>query len=113
MYDIGHANNVDPLITKRAADEMYNGSADLYAMGAELAWLSQVIPAAAQGNWNPFNSTGTDMRKLFYQFWPMIQPIMSSDYSDPGSSPMIDQLLALSKPLVEEQIMILVLMIQN
>jgi len=110
MYDIGHRAEVDPLVTKRAADEMYNGSADLFFMGQELVWLARVIPSAAAGNWDPFNNSGTDSRKQFYQLWPLVQ---SMTYGDEYTKQIMEQAFKQMQPIVEYQILLLASMIQN
>ena len=110
MYNIGQRAGVDPLVTKRAADEIYNGSADLFFIGQELAWLSRVIPYASAGNWDPFNNTGTDSRRQFYQLWPLVQ---SLTYGDEYTKQIMDQAMRQMQPIVEYQILILASMIQN
>lgn len=113
MYDIGHENGVDPLVTKRAADEMYNGAVDVFMIGQELNWLARVIPEAANGNWDPFNTTGTQTRQQFYQVWPIYQSIMNSDYTDPYTKQVMEQMMTQLQPIVEHQVTLLALMIQN
>ncbi len=113
MYDIGHRNGVDPLVTKRAADDMHNGSVNFFGMAQELIWLSQVIPEAAQGNWEPFNTTGTEMRKEFYRVWSIIGPIINGGYADLDMREIMDQMMAQLQPITEYQILILTMMIQN
>ena len=54
-------------------DSMHSYANDLYAMGQELIWLSRVLPAAAQGNYTPYNTTGTQTRMIFKQVLPRYQ----------------------------------------
>ena len=110
MYNIGHSAGVDPLVTQRAADEMYNGSADLFFMGQELVWLARVIPSAAADNWDLFNNTGSDSRKQFYQLWPLVQ---SLTYGDEYTQQIMEQAFKQMQPIVEYQILLLASMIQN
>lgn len=110
MYNIGQSAGVDPLVTKRAADELYNGSADLFFMGQELVWLSQVIPYASVDNWDPFNNTGTDSRRQFYQLWPLVQLFT---HEDEYLKLIMDQAMSQMQPIVEYQVFILASMIQN
>lgn len=111
IYNIGQSAGVDPLITERAANEMSDGTTDLLLLGYELIWLSQVIPSAAEGNWDLFNNTGTDSRKLFYQMWPLIQTM--AYYEDASIMEIFKQAMSQVQPIVEYQIFILASMIQN
>jgi len=108
MYNIGERAGVDPGVTKSAADGMYDGSTDLYTMGQELVWLSQVIPNASEGNWDSFNNTGTELRRQFYQVWPMVQSVTLEDESN---KQMMDQFMSQMQPITEYQILILASMI--
>lgn len=40
------------------------GAVDPGALGRELSWLSRVIPPAARGDWRPYDSTGTPLRRM-------------------------------------------------
>lgn len=55
------------------ADSMTSGALDAMMMGKELLWLAQVIPAGAEGNWEPYFSSGTSARQQFRQMIPILK----------------------------------------
>lgn len=56
--------------------QVTQGSSDLGNVGLELVWLAQVLPAAAQGDWGPFNNTGTDRRRKGRAVWMQLRQFM-------------------------------------
>ena len=80
------------------AGSMRSGALDAFMTGKELIWLAEVIPQAAQGNWQPFLNTGTESRLQFRQVIPLLQ--QAGLGADLGQiAPLIDQF----GPMVEEQ----------
>ena len=51
------------------------GQVQLFALGQELVWLSQVIPKAAQGDWSDFLNTGTLSRKQTIEYLNIMIPM--------------------------------------
>ena len=54
---------------------------DVYAMGEELVWLSQVLPAVSRGDRAPYNAGQTTSRQLARQAIPVYQMICQMDRS--------------------------------
>lgn len=81
------------------AGSMQSGALDAWMTGKELVWLSEVIPSAAAGNWQPYMATGTESRKqlrqviAIYSQMPDMQAILRD----------MQPLLASFQPIVEEQ----------
>jgi hypothetical protein len=55
-----------------------SGQIQFYVMGQELVWLSQVIPKAAQGNWDDFLNTGPYFRKQNIDYVILMAQIFAS-----------------------------------
>lgn len=72
--------------------------ADTAAMGAEFLWLSQVLPAAAQGNYTPYNTTGTPARQTMRQVWPVYCRL------DPQLCQMVQVTISGTVPALEAEI---------
>ncbi len=80
-------------------------SNDLLSMGMELLWLSKVLPAAASGNYNPYNKTPTITRQGMLEGMQVIQYLCSMD---PTLCQYMQQLIMESQPILEEYVMTLV-----
>jgi hypothetical protein len=81
------------------ADSMSSGAVDMWATGRELSWLAQVIPTAANGNWTPYTTTGTESRNQIRQILPIMATI-----SDIGRDlPWVLDTINGFQPIVEEQ----------
>jgi len=93
---------------KDVADSINSGAVDLYRMGMELIWLSQVIPQTANGNSTPFLTTGTPWRLQIKQVWPIYQQMMQLD---PSMIPLMNQYLNMIGPMTEEQVFMLAMMV--
>jgi hypothetical protein len=59
------------------ADRMNQGSVAMFELGQELTWLAGVLPAVAEGDREPFHTTGypirDDNRRAIAQAWPLMQ----------------------------------------
>lgn len=81
------------------AGSMQSGALDAWMTGKELVWLSQVIPSAAAGNWQPYLTTGTESRNQLRQVIQIYRAM-------PDMRQMLKEmqpLLASFQPIVEEQ----------
>jgi hypothetical protein len=81
------------------ADSMRSGALDAWMTGKELVWLSQVIPAAANGNWLPYATTGTESRKQLRQVMVIIEQMPDMQ----GMLNSVQHLLVTFQPQIEEQ----------
>lgn len=81
------------------AGGMQSGALDAWMTGQELVWLSQVIPSASNGNWQPYLTTGTESRNQVRQVMVLLQsmPDMQSMLQE------VQHLLLSYQPIVEEQ----------
>jgi hypothetical protein len=95
---------------RSVASSVNSGSLDAVMMGQELLWLAQVVPAAAQGNWGPFNNTGSMSRSNIRQVWPFYQQMMAMD---PSMRAILDEVLGQVQPWAEYQVAVLVYWIGN
>ena len=86
---------------------MNSWSNDSFAMAQELLWLSEVLPAAAAGNRDPFDAQDTLARRMWLeQALPMIQLLCNMDQT--SCQIMVNAMLA-ALPLAEAQVYALVL----
>jgi phosphoribulokinase len=80
-------------------------------LGLELQWLSQVLPAAAQGDWSPYNSTGTVYRQSMRQHLLYFNQLYQLTSVNPQNLALIDNMVtafvAQIDPLIEQQIVVL------
>lgn len=74
---------------------------DIYAMGQELIWLADVLPAAAQGYYDPYTTTGTQTRLMMRNMLPMYQMLCSMD---PSICQVMLDMLNQMVPQIEQQI---------
>lgn len=89
------------------SNSIINGSVDLELMGKELVWLAKVLPAAADGNWDPFNTTGSQWR---IQIRQVLQLYTSIGMMDGGTMQIFNAAVKKIEPIAEEQIVMLALM---
>ena len=78
--------------------------ANAVSMGQELIWLSDVLPAAAQGNPIPYNTTSTDTRKYAREMWSSFQMSCQTNPSSCQVLQMIQATLRDQAPVLEEQL---------
>lgn len=88
---------------RKIANSMTSGAVDVYMMGEELIWLAKVLPAAEQGNWQPFNTTGTIQRQQARQYLPFYRQMRQMD---PAISAVFEQTMKQFGPLIEEQVVV-------
>jgi len=74
---------------------------DMFVMGQELLWLASVLPAAAQGNYTPYNTTGTETRRMMYQVLPVYQMLCTMD---PSMCQMMLGMFRQMAPQIEQQV---------
>lgn len=89
---------------------MRSFNTDLYAMGAELIWLSQVLPPAAYGDYQPYNTTGTISRQSMREVMNIYQLLCQMD---PGVCQMMKNIMQQMQPEMEQQISSLALQLNN
>jgi hypothetical protein len=76
-------------------------------MGQELQWLAQVLPPAAEGDWGPYENTGTPMRNQVRQVLPILQ---IASQMDPSLAAIVDNVMKQFEPIVADQVAMLALM---
>ncbi len=86
-------------MARDVASSISSASLDAFVMGQELLWLTVVMPAAAQGNWEPFVTTGTYSRQYIIQIIPIYS--MTGILDDPYFQDIMDQI---ALPMAEYQI---------
>jgi hypothetical protein len=79
-------------------------SNELFAMGTELLWLSRVLPAAASGDYTPYYTTGTIIRKGVLEEMQIFQMLCNID---PNICTYMQELIMESKPILEEHVSML------
>jgi len=92
------------------SDSLNRYSSDIFTMGQELNWLAEVLPSVAQGNYTPYNSTGTETRRTLRQILPMYQQICMFD---PSICQMMTNIFGQLSPQIERQIYRLALQFGN
>lgn len=92
------------------ADSINSGSVDLFMMGKELVWLSNVLPAAAHGNFGPLNSTGTPARQQIRQVLPIYAMMMQDPEMRAMWQQIVQPLMRAYGPMAVDQIVMLSLM---
>ncbi len=80
---------------------MRSYGSDMFTMGQELLWLARVLPAAAQENYTPYNTTGTDTRRMMPQVLPIYQMLCQMD---PSICQMMLGMLREMAPQIEQQV---------
>ncbi len=78
--------------------------ANAVSMGQELIWLSNVLPAAVQGNPIPYNTTGTSTRQQARQLWNYFQMTCQTNPSSCQVMQVVQASLREQSPVMEEQI---------
>ena len=61
------------------ANSISSGSMNLYMLGNELLWLAEVLPYAVNGNWRPFQTTGTNTRNQIRQILPFYNMMLKTE----------------------------------
>lgn len=98
-YENVVANGGNVAMAQDVAGSMNQGAMDAWSTGRELTWLSQVLPAAAVGNWDPYWNTGTQTRNQVRQALAII-----GSMPDMGSMmQQLQHLLGIFQPQIEEQ----------
>jgi hypothetical protein len=92
------------------SDSVNRYSSDIFTMGQELHWLAEVLPSVVLGNYNPYNSTGTETRRTLRQILPMYQQMCMSD---PFICQMVTNIFGQLSPQIEQQIYTLALQLGN
>jgi len=90
------------------ATSINSGAVNLVVMGLELQWLARVLPSAARGDWELYNTTGTQTRLQIRQVLPMYQTLLSQD---PQMAQMVREIMKDFEPMAEEQILMLARML--
>lgn len=85
-------------------NSMQSYGSDQFMMGQELLWLAEVLPAAAQGNYQPYNTPVTTSRQMAYQVLPIYQMMCQMD---PYPCQMMQAMLNDMAPEIEQQIYLL------
>ena len=72
-----------------------------FEIGQELLWLAQVLPPAAQGDYAPYNTTGTFNRRMMRQVLPQFQLLCQMQ---PSACQMMMQMMSGQMPALENMI---------
>lgn len=91
-------------------DSMRSYGSDAFAMGQELLWLARVLPAAAQKNYTPYNTPGTNTRQMMAQVLPIYQMLCQMD---PSICQMMLGMIRDMAPQIEQQIYVLARQLGN
>ena len=94
-------------IAHSVADSIQSGNLGLFAMGQELLWLAEVLPSAAEGNWTPFNTTGTEARITTRNYLSIVN---SMGMMDPETLQIMQASMTQFQTLAEDQIVFLAVM---
>ncbi len=89
---------------RQVSNSIHSGGVDAIAIGQELVWLADVVPAAASGNWELFVNTGTQSRLSVRQIWPLYQQMR---VMDPSMGTILEQSMNQMQPWVEYQVAVL------
>ena len=87
-----------------------SGAVDVFAMGRELVWLAEVLPAAAVGDFGPYVTAGTETRAMLRQ----VLALAGSYAAIPEFAQMLGMtksLVPLFEPISEGQILMLAQML--
>ena len=87
------------------ANSLNDNELDARMMGEELLWLAEVLPCAAEGDWGPFQTTGTIVRNHIRAIKPYLD-------TDPSARQTPDSRIAQFGPISEEQIVMLSIMFE-
>jgi hypothetical protein len=90
------------------ASSMERPAMQALAMGQELLWLAKVIPEAANGNWDPYNNTGTLLRQGMIEEIRLFKMQMS--YLDPSVDEFFQQFLKVNQEEMVNQITYYIIM---
>lgn len=80
---------------------MRSYSNDTFTMGQELLWLSQVLPSAAEGDYELYNTTGTSARQMWAQVLPYMRMLCQMN---PDLCQTMQNVMREMQPVMEEQI---------
>jgi hypothetical protein len=100
--------------TPQVAQSLNQNATYFATLGQELTWLSQVLPAAAEGNWGPYLSTGTStmyrqmMRQNLVYLNQMAQISETNPQLQATFNMMLNATIGIS-PYIEQQIVVLAL----
>lgn len=89
----------------KIANDLTRDASDMVLIGEELIWLSEVIPAAVEGDWSQFRQSGTDMRR---QIKPMLA--LMQQMNDPYMNSALQDAVSEFEPYMTEYIASLALM---
>jgi hypothetical protein len=92
------------------SDSLNRYSSDIFTMGQELNWLAEVLPSVVQGNYVPYNATGTETRQTLRQFLTLYQQMCMFD---PSICQMMTNIFGQLSPQIERQIYTLALRLGN
>jgi hypothetical protein len=93
------------------ARSINSGAVDLFVMGQEIAWLAGVLPAAAEGNFGPYATTGTETRVMMRQALALVGPLVTMDGEFAQMLGMTKSLLGQFEAISEQQILMLAQML--
>jgi hypothetical protein len=102
-----------PELAEGVARKINSWSTEIVCMGQELAWLAEVLPAAAEGDWNPYLTTRTLCRNLTHQDAIIRLKQLDQLAKISGNSELIPQFLSLLKqymPLKEDEVFVMAVM---
>jgi hypothetical protein len=100
-YRIAGSTGVPPEFAPGVARSLNSGSLELWSLGNELLWLSEVLPPATEGDLGPYQTTGTLARQQIRQVLPLLKVILKSD---PAMAELYRSVMRQYGPLAEEYI---------
>jgi len=99
-----------PEMAEQVARKINSGSANLNAMGQEFLWLAEVLPAAVQGNAQPYLSTKPLSRPMTHQqAYNVLMPMIIQTLG-PQFKPLYLAEFEKQMPLPENQIALMAIM---
>jgi hypothetical protein len=83
-------------------DSLRSYGSDMFSMGNELVWLSQVLPPVVQGNYSPYKTTGTYSRRMVAKALAYYQQVLCQ--MGPDSCRMMRTMFFEFEPMLEQEI---------
>jgi hypothetical protein len=72
-------SNASPEVLSKIPTDVGAGSVDSTTVGLELAWLADTLPRVALGDLEPYNTTGTPIRRRIREVLPAYRERLTND----------------------------------
>jgi hypothetical protein len=92
----------------RIANEFNAGAYDAMMIGEELIWLAEVLPQAAEGNWTPYQTTGSERRKAARDYVALMRSL--DGLMEPGTSEQISGVMKQYGPEMKQAVLYIILL---